>query len=236
MITKATLKFLAELKKNNRRDWFEANRTRYKAAREEFIALVDAVIAGVAHFEAHVLDLAPEDCIFRINRDTRFSKNKEPYKPHLGAFITDRGRKVSRAGYYIHLEAGGCMTGGGIYMPPAPELKAIRRAIQADAEPLRKILAEKKFAAAFGKELPGNRLKTAPRDVPKDHPDLDLLRYQSFEVIRPVPDADVLTADFADVCVQDFQKMAPFVHWVNAALDRYGQTPRAVDFDRSRNA
>jgi uncharacterized protein (TIGR02453 family) len=221
MITKPTLKFLADLKKHNTRDWFEANRGRYKAAREEFIALVDAFIAGIAHFEPHVLELEPEDCIFRINRDTRFSKNKEPYKPNLGAFITDRGRKVSRAGYYIHLEAGGSMTAGGLYMPPAPELKAIRRAIQDDAAPLRKILADKKFTEVFGKELPGIRVKTAPRDVAKDDPNLDLLRYQSFEVFRPVPDATVLAPGFAKACVKDFELMSPYVRWLNAALDRH---------------
>jgi len=221
MITRATLKFLADLKRNNRRDWFEANRPRYKAAREEFIALVDAIIAGIAHFEPHVLELEPEDCIFRINRDTRFSKDKTPYKPNLGAFITDRGRKVSRAGYYVHLEAGGCMTAGGLYMPPGPELKAVRRALLDDAKPLRKILSAKKFAAAFGSELPGIRVKTAPRDVPKDHPDLDLLRYQSFEVYRPYPDAAALKPDFVKSCCEDFKTMSGFVKWLNTALDRH---------------
>lgn len=221
MITPPTLKFLAGLKKNNRRDWFEANRPRYLAARAEFIALVDALIAGIAHFEPHVLELDPEDCIFRINRDTRFSKNKEPYKPNFGAFITDRGRKVSRAGYYIHLEAGQCMTAGGLYLPPGPELKAVRAAIQAGAEPLRKILAGRKFAAAFGKELPGIRVKTAPRDVPRDHPDLDLLRYQSFEVYREFPEARALKPGFVRTCWKDFELMSPFVKWLNAALDRH---------------
>ena len=225
MITKSTLQFLSGLKHNNRRDWFEANRDRYKAARGEFIALVDALIAGIAHFEPHVLELEPEDCIFRINRDTRFAKDKSPYKPNLGAFITDLGRKVSRAGYYIHLEAGGCMTAGGLYLPPTPELKAVRRAILDDATPLRKIIAQKKFAAAFGKELPGIRVKTAPRDVPKNHPDLDLLRYQSFEVFHPIPDANVLKPDFVKTCMKDFELMSPVVKWLNTALDKNLKSP-----------
>lgn len=222
-ITAATLDFLAALKRNNRRDWFEKNRARYLAARGEFIQLVDALIAEVAHFEPHIMELAPEDCIFRINRDTRFAKNKEPYKPNLGAFITDRGRKVARAGYYIHLEPGACMVAGGLYLPPAPELKAVRRAIQADAAPLRAILSDRAFAAAFGRELPGLRVKTAPRDVPRDHPDLDLLRYKSFEVFRIIPDADVLKPGFPKRCATHFQRMTPLVRWLNTALDR---TPR----------
>lgn len=221
MITRATLKFLADLKRNNRRDWFDANRPRYQAARGEFIALVDALIAGIAHFEPHALELEPEDCIFRINRDTRFAKDKTPYKPNLGAFITDRGRKVARAGYYIHLEAGNCMTAGGLYLPPAPELKAVRRALLEDAAPLRKILAARGFVAAFGRELPGIRVKTAPRDVPKDHPDLDLLRYQSFEVYRAYADRAVLEPGFVKACVRDFAVMSGFVRWLNGALDRH---------------
>lgn len=220
MVTKPTLKFLADLKRNNTREWFSANRPRYEAAREEFIQLVDALIAGLAHFMPHALELDPADCIFRINRDTRFSKNKAPYKPNLGAFITDRGRKVARAGYYIHLEAGECMVAGGLYMPPAPELKAVRRAIQEDPAPLRKILANRKFATAFGSELPGARVKTAPRDVPRDHPDIDLLRLTSFEVFRIIPDRDVLTKTFPREAVAYFETMNPFVNYLNAALDR----------------
>ncbi len=221
MITKATPKFLADLKRNNRRDWFEANRDRYKAARAEFITLVDALIAGIAHFEPHVLELDPGDCIFRINRDTRFAKDKTPYKPNLGAFITDRGRNVARPGYYVHLEPGACMVAGGLYMPPGPEIKAIRRAILDDAAGLRKIIGKKEFVAAFGKELAGARVKTAPRDVPRDHPDLDLLRLTSYEIWREIPDRDVLSKDFVKICVNDFAKMRDYISWLNRALDRH---------------
>ena len=220
MITKPTLAFLAGLKKNNTREWFAENRKSYEAARAEFIALVDALIAEIAHFEPHVLELDPSDCIFRINRDTRFSKNKSPYKPNLGAFITDRGRKVSRAGYYIHLEPGECMVAGGLYMPPAPEIKAVRRVLMDDAASLRKITGKKDFVAAFGKELPGDRVKTAPRDVPKDHPDLDLLRLTSYEIFRIIPDRDVLSDGFVKICAKDFAAMHDYITWLNRALDK----------------
>lgn len=220
MVTKGTLRFLADLKKNNTRVWFAANRPRYEAARAEFVELVDALIAGVAHFLPHALELDPSDCIFRINRDTRFAKDKTPYKPNLGAFLTDRGRKVARAGYYIHLEAGECMVAGGLYMPPSHELKAVRRAILEDPQPLRRILANKRFAAAFGRELPGARVKTAPRDIPRDHPDLDLLRLTSYEVFRVIPDHDVLSPGFAKMAVEHFKTMSALVDYLNKALDR----------------
>lgn len=220
MITKATMLFLRDLKKHNTREWFDSNRKRYQAAREDFILLVDAMIAGIAHFESHVLELEPEQCIFRINRDTRFSKNKEPYKPNLGAFITDRGRKVTRAGYYIHLEPGKCMIAGGLYMPPAAEMKLIRDAIMDNASSLRKVTGKARFAAAFGKELPGLRVKTAPRGVPKDHPDIDLLRLKSFEIYHDVSDRDVLSSAFEKIAVSHFAIMHDYIAWLNNALDR----------------
>ena len=220
MVTEATLKFLADLKKHNRRDWFLANRKRYEAARAEAVLLCDAVIAGLARFEPHMLEQDPEDCFFRINRDTRFSKDKTPYKTHFGAFITDRGRMVDRAGYYVHIEPGGCFIAGGLYLPPAPELKALRRAILEDAAPLRAILKSKAFAKSWGSELPGDRVKTAPRDVPKDHPDLDLLRYKSFEVMRKVSDRELLAQDFVKNSMVHFKALQPFVAWLNSAVDR----------------
>jgi len=220
MITKATLSFLTDLKKHNNREWFAANRKRYDAARDEFIQLVDALIAGVAHVEPRVLELEPTDCIFRINRDARFSKDKSPYKTHLGAFITDRGRKVARAGYYIHLEPGDCMIAGGLYMPPAPEIQAIRNALLDDAPALRAIIGKKAFITAFGKELPGARLKTAPRDVPKDHPELDLLRLKSYEIYHGIPDRMVLSSKFAKTATKYFVTMHDYVAWLNHALDR----------------
>jgi uncharacterized protein (TIGR02453 family) len=221
VLTPATLEYLTDLKKNNNRAWFAANRNRYEAARAEFILLVDALIAGIAHREPRLLELDPADCVFRINHDTRFSHHKEPYKVHFGAFITDRGRKVDRAGYYFHLEPGACLVAGGLYMPPAPELNAIRRAILADAPGLRKLIGQKKFVAAFGKELPGTKLKTAPRDVPKDHPDIDLLRLKSFEIDCNLPDRSVLATNLVKTVTDHFVTMYPYVAWLNRALDRF---------------
>lgn len=221
MITPATLSFLRDLKKDNQRAWFHEHHDRYEAARANMGELVDAVIAGLAHFEPHFLEIEPEDCLFRINRDTRFAKDKTPYKFHFGAFITDRGRKVSRAGYYVHIEPGECLVAGGLYRPPAPELKALRRALLDDAAPLRALIKKPAFRKAFGQELPGAKLKTVPRDVPKGHADADLLRLTSFEVYRMATDREVLSPAFLKNAVRDFRVMRDFIHWQNAALDRF---------------
>jgi uncharacterized protein (TIGR02453 family) len=220
MITRVTFDFLRDLKKHNQRAWFHANRSRYEAAKAEVVNLVDACLAELARLEPNILEQDPADCLFRINRDTRFSGNKAPYKTNFGAFITDRGRHVDRAGYYVHVEPGECLVAGGLYMPPTPALKAVRRAILADAESLRRILRRPLFVKAFGAELPGARLKTAPRDVPRDHPDVDLLRYTSFEVWRAVPDRAAQSDAFVKEAGRAFRAMADFVHWLNAALDR----------------
>ena len=112
------------------------------------------------------------------------------------------------------------MVAGGLYMPPAPEMKAIRRAILDDAASLRKITGKKDFTAAFGKELPGEKLKTAPRDVPKDHPDLDLLRIKSYEIFRIIPDRDVLSPDLVKTATGHFAVMHDYIAWLNRSLDR----------------
>lgn len=220
MITAATFTFLRDLKKNNQRAWFHAQRDRYLAARANVVELVEACLTEIAHVEPHILEQDPEDCLFRINRDTRFSKEKTPYKTHFGAFITDRGRKMNRAGYYLHVEPGGCLLAGGLYMPPTPELKAVRAAILADAAPLRRILRKPTFVRLFGQEMPSDKLKTTPRDVPRDHPDADLLRYKSFGVWRNFPDRALQSGAFLKEAAQTFRALADFVHWLNAALDR----------------
>jgi uncharacterized protein (TIGR02453 family) len=228
MITKATLGFLKDLAAHNQRAWFHGHRDRYEAARAEVVESVDAVLAGLAHVEPGFLEIDPEDCLFRIHRDTRFAKGKEPYKTNFGAFMSDRGRKVARAGYYVHVEPGGCLVAAGLYMPPGPELKAVRAALLEDAAGLRRILARPAFRKVFGKELPGAVLKTVPRGVPKDHPDADLLRHTSFAVWRTVPDRGALAPGFAKAAVRDFRVARAFVRWINRALDRAPASERAV--------
>lgn len=222
MLTPSTFTFLRDLKAHNQRAWFHKNRPRYEAARAEVVQLVDALLAGLAHREAHFLEQDPEDCLFRINRDTRFARDKTPYKEHIGAFITDRGRRADRAGYYVHIQPGECLVAGGLYMPPTPLLKAVRRALLADAAGFRRILRRPAFVKAFGAELPGARLKTVPRDIPRDHPDADLLRLTSFEVYRTIPDREVLSPRFPAIALQHFALMHDFIAWLNRAMDRHG--------------
>ena len=218
MITRVTFKFLKDLASHNRRDWFKGHRKEYEAARQEFLGQVDVLLLDLAGFNPAFGELEPKDCLFRINRDTRFSRSKEPYKTNLGAFMTEQGRKVARAGYYLHVEPGKCFLAGGLYMPPAAELRLVRRAIDERGDELKKLIRRKSFKDAFGDELPGDRLKTAPRDYPATHPHIDLLRLKSYEIAMPISDKDIMAKGFDKQAHKTFKFMRDYVEWINGAL------------------
>ncbi|MEZ4828742.1 MAG: DUF2461 domain-containing protein [Bacteroidia bacterium] len=218
MIDPSTFTFLTDLKDNNHKEWFDANRDRYQNARENFIELVDQLIEGIVEFDAAVAGLDPRKCLFRINRDIRFSKNKSPYKTNMGAFMTKGGKQSYYAGYYLHMEPGSCFVGGGCYQPPAPELKKIRSYIEKSAAELREITSDKKFTDTFG-GLQGEELKSAPAGYDKQHPDIDLIRRKDFFVGRNLEDSLVLSEGFADTLLDIFETMHPLNQYLNEAID-----------------
>src|SRR5215210_2309026 len=129
MLEPQTLRFLAQLKKNNNREWFEKHRREYEAARIDFQNFIQLVIDDLGRKDTTVAGLQARDCLFRINRDVRFSKDKSPYKVNFGASIKREGKKSAYAGYYFHLEPGQSFAGGGLWMPGAPAVKKVRQEI-----------------------------------------------------------------------------------------------------------
>ena len=167
--------FLSDLERNNDRVWFEANRAAYERARTEFESLVDWLIGELGAVE-DLSGLTARDCVFRIHRDVRFSRDKSPYKTHMGAAIAPGGKKWSRRPYYIHLEpGGGSLLAGGLHMPEPAQLARFRDAIARDSGPLRAVTGREDFKRYFG-ELEGEKVKTAPQGYPRDHPEIELLR------------------------------------------------------------
>ena len=144
-----TMKFLRQLAQNNNTAWFHAHRDAYEAARAQFELLVEELILKFNRYE-DLGGIQPRDCMFRINRDVRFSADKSPYKIAMAAVLARGGRNSPRAGYYVHLEPDKSAMGGGIYMPDAARLLKIRQAIAADAESLRRILKKTAFKKTFG--------------------------------------------------------------------------------------
>jgi uncharacterized protein (TIGR02453 family) len=216
LIKKSTLDFLTELKCNNNRDWFNANRPKYLEAKANFEVFVQEIIDKIVLFEPIMKGLEAKTCVYRINRDIRFSNDKSPYKSHFGAFIVRGGRKNGDrfAGYYFHIEPGASILAGGAYMPPMPWLTAIREKISDYPEEFIKITKSKDFVKYFGK-LDGDKLKTAPKGYPSDHPHIELLKYKSFLVVNNVTDKLVLSNEYQDHVISVFKAMKPLNDYLN---------------------
>lgn len=212
IFSNSTLKFLKDLKKNNDRDWFGENKPRYEAALGEMKNFQQALFDKMSHH-----DEIAQVKLYRIYRDVRFSKNKEPYKTHLSGYA-ERATKWRRGGYYFHIEPGGnSMAAGGFWAPEKDDLKRIRVELSRDAKPFRKIINAKKFVNLFG-NLHGNQLKTAPRGFDKNHPDVDLLRYKQFLVYQKFTDKEVLEPGFLNSVDKVFKGMRPFFDYMSEVL------------------
>jgi len=219
MISDKTFQFLKELSENNNRPWFQTNKGRYEEARADFEEFIRKLILEVARFDPPIGVLEAKRCIFRIYRDTRFSKDKKPYKTNFGAHLVSSDAKPhDRAGYYIHLQPGNSFLAGGAYLPPARWLKAIREAIDRNGNDLIKIINHPNFKKYFG-EMEGEKLKTTPRDYPGDHPFIDLLRYKSFLAVHKLKDKDTMTDKFLKTSSEVFKALIPFDVFLNKSLD-----------------
>lgn len=216
----ATLDFLKKLRKNNRREWFAEHRAEYDAALADFTQTCERLLGVLVKIDPRLKGTPVRDCLFRIYRDTRFASEKSPYKTNFGAYFVPGGRKVARAGYYLHLEPGGqSMIAGGIYMPPGDVLQTLRAAIATEPGSLRKALQP--LGERFG-GLMGEQLKTAPRGFAKDHPAVDLLRFKSLITWRNLTDEEVLAADLPQRLLVDCRMLKPLCDYVNNTLDESG--------------
>jgi uncharacterized protein (TIGR02453 family) len=214
---KTILNFLADLKNNNDKDWMDKNKGRYQEARQAFERLVAVLIDRIGLFDDSVAGIQPKTCIFRLNRDIRFSNDKRPYKENMGAFISGMGKKAVDGGYYIHLEPGKSMIAGGSYMPPGDILSKIRQEIDYNPEALISFIEGEPFRKYFG-EFGGERLKTAPKGYPADHPHIDLLNLKSLIVAHYLNDDQVIREDFIHYAAEVFGAMKPLNDFLKAAI------------------
>lgn len=211
------LEFLEQLKKNNNRDWFIGQEKVYKGLRKSFEQFVQELITSIAVFDPDVAPLTPKECIFRLNRDIRFSKDKSPYKTNFGASIAKGGKKSPYAGYYIHIEPSGSFLAGGVWMPESENLARIRQEIDYNSVEFLKLLHTKVFRSTF-ESLKGECLKTAPKGYAIDHPLIEYLRLKSFIMSFPVSDKQLLNGSvkkFSDI----YKIMKPVNNFLNQALE-----------------
>jgi len=217
LINKTTLEFLSDLKSHNDREWFQENRSRYLEAKSDYESFIQAVITKIAEFDPILKGLEASSCMYRINRDIRFSNDKTLYKTHMGAFIVRGGKQNGDrfAGYYIHIEPGNnSMIAGGAYIPPSPWLRTIREKIDEQGDEFLKIIHNKEFVNFFG-ELEGEKLKTAPKGFPKDHPLQEVLKMKSYLVTKMIPDKEVTGKGLFDLVIRGSRIMKPLNDFLN---------------------
>lgn len=214
-----TFHFLMALKENNNREWFDDNRSLYTSVKKGFETFVDGAIARIALFDKEVAVTTAKESIFRINRDIRFTADKSPYKTNLGAFISKSGRKSIHAGYYIHVEPGGCFLAGGIYMPSAPVLRSIRIEIHENLDEFTEIIKSPSFTTHFGMEFWGEKLKTAPKGFPKDAPGIEYLKYKHYTVAKEETDRVVSGPQYMEEVYAVFRAVYPLNRFLNHAVD-----------------
>ena len=218
-INPETLRFLSTLEINNNREWFNENKPLYLEAKANFENVVNEIIAEVSGFDESVERLEAKNCIFRIYKDTRFSKDKTPYKTNIGASLVEKGPKtLNHAGYYIHLENEKSFLAGGVYMTEPKNMKAIREAISSDGETFLKILNKKSFKDVL--ELQGTKLVKVPQGFDKEDSMGDYLKFKQFTVFHPLSDEEVLDKNFVKNTVKVLKEIYPFNRFLNEAIGK----------------
>jgi uncharacterized protein (TIGR02453 family) len=226
---KESLKFLRSLRRNNNREWFQDHKTIYESAlKQPMCDLVEAV--GVA-FETFAPEMvaSTKASVYRIYRDTRFSKNKAPYKTHVAAIFPRKGLDKHRgAAFYLHVSPEELLIGGGVYMPLPEDLQAIRSHIAENSTAFLTILRGAKFRKLFG-TLGGEQLSRVPRGFSAEHPAADYLRHKQFLAARTLKPEVATTSDLYDVVIETFRGMLPLVRFLNEPVVRSQRTRERQD-------
>jgi uncharacterized protein (TIGR02453 family) len=225
MLEPQTLQYLKQLKKNNSKAWFDSHRVAYEAARIDFSNFIQLVIDDLQRTDPSITGLTSKDCLFRINRDIRFSNDKTPYKAHFGASIKREGRKSGYAGYYFHLEPGGAtFAGGGLWLPEAGPLKNVRQEIDYNWDEFRSIITAPAFKKTFGDLYKGEdiSLRTMPKGYEKDTPGADYLKLKCFIAEKKFSDEELVKADLHKKTVTAFKALHPLLCFINRALEPAG--------------
>ncbi len=213
------LPFLKKLAANNNKPWFDENRKLYDAAKEEVLAFAETMISKLSAIEPGMELIPPKQCIFRINRDVRFSKNKDPYKNNMGVYFNAGGKKDVGAGYYIHIQPGNCFMGAGVWHPEKDVLGKIRQEIDYNLPEWKKILNAKSLQTHFPAGLSEeDKLVRAPKGYDEENPAIDYIKLKSFIVHKTLTDKEVLAPDFAKNMFTNCKAVKPYIDSINRAV------------------
>ena len=214
----AVLEFLRQLSLNNTKVWFDSHRDHYQHLRSSVVALAHDVHAGLLVHDSALALCNPAKAVFRINRDVRFSQNKQPYKTNMGFWLSPGSKSATAAGYYVHLDPLESFIAAGLYMPPAEALEKVRREIYFRGADLELLLNTAQVKKSFG-ALEDHRLKTVPRGYDKMHPFIDYLRQKSFVLVQPLKIEDLHHKSLGKYLAKQLAPAVPLVKFINEALD-----------------
>jgi uncharacterized protein (TIGR02453 family) len=214
-IQPATFNFLKDLANNNNRDWFAQHKNRYTAAQENMIAFADVLLAQMQKHD-HIETASGKQSLMRIYRDTRFSKDKTPYRTYMGGGFSRATQKL-RGGYYFQIGPGQSLAAGGFFSPNPADLLRIRKDMDNNYADWQRLLKNKTLINTFG-GLKGEKLITAPQGFAKDHPAIDLLRHKQFYLEKTFTDQEVLAGNFVTVLHQTFKNLRPYFDYMSEVL------------------
>jgi uncharacterized protein (TIGR02453 family) len=210
--------FFRGLARNNHRDWFLPRKPLFEEkVKEPMRQLVEALNVDLRRFAPlHVTD--PDKSIYRIYRDTRFSKDKKPYKEHLAAYFPRQGMgRDSAAGYYLAVSHKSLAVGGGVHMPMPDVLRTLRNHIAERPAEFRRLVGSKTLRRLFG-EMHGDQLSRVPKGFAADHPAADLLRYKQYVFYVELPPDLVTSPELFGEVRKRFRALTPLVNFLNAPL------------------
>jgi len=216
-----TARFLTELTKNNEREWFKENKHRYEAhVLEPALDFINAMEPRLERISKHFVAIGKRTggSLMRVYRDTRFSKNKTPYKTNVGIqFRHELGKDVHAPGFYLHIQPKNCFVGAGIWRPDSAALAAIREAIDENPRVWKRARDAKRFAEHF--RFGGDRLKRPPRGYAAEHAYIEDLKRKDFIAISEFPISGIRGAEFIDEVAAHYATAKPLMKFLCAALD-----------------
>lgn len=209
-ISPFVFEFLNDLSHNNNREWFMDNKKRWQSVKEDFLEFVEDLMPELYNMDKTIGIQSAEKCMYRIYRDMRFSNDKTPYKTHVAVYIATGGiKRHGRPGYYFHIENGGSMAGGGIFMPEPNTLTAIRKEIFYNIDTFRNIIEADDFKKYFNELWQLDMLKQPPKGFPKDFEGIDLLKYRHYVSSCEFSDITATTDGFKKYVMEIFRATYP---------------------------
>lgn len=220
MLSDESLMFLQKLRENNHKEWFAQHRDAYERYRNELLSAADYLLKALKSHDPELANTRPAQCLFRINRDIRFSADKRPYKTHVSLGFAPDGRKADLAGYYVHFDPEESFVGGGVYMPPADVLKKIRNDIDLYWEEFSEIVNNSEFKAIYP-DLDFDDLWTLtrpPKGYDENNPAIRYLKLKSFTATHPLRYSMLSEPDTLPMLAEQLLPLKDFIHFLNRAI------------------